>query len=227
MNVPFGLRGWLLVAAVAVVVVGCHKKDDVVPPVAPTATPTAGASATATPTPTATPVVAATLAPTQAQTTGTIADAAGSITVSGGPGALGGVFDYAASTSGGTDSATLLMTTTIPTVPGTIPGTPLAAFELQLNNAWTFSNGYVVTPLTLPNGYVTTGLSFFEYVYDTTEGMQIGSAIGPATATGDTLTFPSPSPAATLSANALDTYAVVLTATAQSSPTTTGTPVKY
>jgi hypothetical protein len=226
MNVPSGLRGWLLVAAVAVVAVGCHKKDDVVPPVAPTATPTAGVSATPTATPTATPSPTATIAPTTTGTMTTVVPAGGSITLSSGTGGLAGSLVYAASTSGTGDPANATLTTTIPILASPPPGTNLAAFELQLNTAWTFANGLYVSPFVLPSGYPTTGLSFYEYIYDTTSGLQVGSPLGPVTSTGDSLMFAAPSPVTAFSANALDTYAVILTA-ATAGSSSTGTPVKY
>jgi hypothetical protein len=223
-----GWRGWALVASVAFVLVACHKKDDdVVPPVVATATPTATPVGTATPTPTATPVAVATLAPTTAEAGATIGTTAGSITVSGGPGQLAGMLDYPASTSSGTDAAQLEMTTTIPTVPNPQPaGTALAAFELQLQSAWTFDNEPVVSPVALPNGYTTTGLQFYEYVYDSTAGISYG-ALGPATVSGDLLTFSAPSPATAFPVNALDTYAFVLSGVAPSSGTSPNAPVKY
>ena len=227
MIVPSRLRGWLLGAAVAVVAVGCHKKDDVVPPVAPTPTPTASASTSPTATPTPTPIPAATIAPTTTGTTTTVVPAGGSITLSSGAGGLAGSLIYAASASGTGDSANAELTTTIPTLASPPPGTNLAAFELQLTqSAWTFANGLYVSPFVLPNGYTTTGLSFYEYVCDTTSGAPC-SSLGPATISGDSLTFSAPSPVTAFSAAMLDTYAVILTAVTTTSPTTTGTPVKY
>jgi hypothetical protein len=137
------------------------------------------------------------------------------------------MFDYPPSSTGGSDAAQLEMTTTIPTLPNPQPaGTALAAFELQLQSAWTFNSGLVVSPIALPNGYTTTGLQFYESIYDITSGTSYGT-LGPAVVNGDALTFSAATPPTAFPVNALDTYAFVLSGTASSSGATPTGPVKY
>lgn len=221
MKVRPGWRGWVLVAAVALVLAGCRHKDSVVPPVAPTASPSPSPSGSASPT----PVPVATLAPTSVTTSEPLADAGGSIVVSAGPGQLAGMLVYPSSTTGGSDVAEFALTTTIPTLPNPQPtGTALVAFELQLPSAWTFSNGLVVSPVVFPSGFTTTGLTFYETVYDTSAGTLIAT-LGPASTTTESVVFAAPTPAAAFTANVLDTYAYVVSACA-SCTTSSGT-VKY
>ncbi|HTW83756.1 MAG TPA: hypothetical protein VMD91_06805 [Candidatus Sulfotelmatobacter sp.] len=226
MSVPSGLRPWLLALAVAVVAVGCHKKDSVVPPVSPTATPSPVGSPTATPTASPTPTPAPTLPPTSAQAGITVTDAGGSQGISGGPGSLGGILAEPTSSSSGTVTGTLLVTTNVPTLPSPAPtGTALAAFELQLNSGWVFGSTPYVSEMMLPNGFSTTGLVFYESIYDISSGVSYGQ-LATSAVTNDDLTFAAPAATGTFTVNALDTYAFVLSS-APTATTPTGSPVKY
>ncbi|MGD0050895.1 MAG: hypothetical protein ABSD03_03620 [Vulcanimicrobiaceae bacterium] len=190
-----------------------------------TATPSPSPTASGSSAPSATPVPVPTPAPASTTAAGTIGDAAGKITVSAGPAELAGMLDYPGSATAGTAAAEFALTTTIPTLPSPQPtGTALVAFELQLQSAWTFNGGLVVSPVALPSGYSTSGLTFYETLYDLSAGTWIAQ-VGPGTVNGEAVTFSAPT-VPTFSANLLDTYAFILSACASCTTTTSG-PVKY
>ncbi len=205
MRAGFGRPLWGAALVLTVfVAAGCHKKSDsVIPPVEPTASPSPVASVTPSPSPS--PV--GTIAPTSAQTSATLNNAGGSLMLS--SNGLSGTLSYPGNTGSASVGAAFTMSTTVGTLPSPAPtGTPIVEFTLQLSTTTTFTGPLVVTPVSLPSSFSPNGATFYESLYDTTAGVQLGST-AQGNASGQTLTFPGAT-AGQFSANAGDVYAFVI-----------------
>ncbi len=202
MRAGLGRPVWYAIVAIAFVAAGCHRKESVLPPVP---TPSPSPSASASPSPSPTPV--GTIAPTSAQTSTTLDNAGGSLLLS--SGGLSGTLTYPGSNATGAVGAAFTMNTQIPSLPSPQPtGTPIVAFTLQLSATATFTGPLAVSPVTLPSSFSPNGASFFETLYDTTAGVQLGTA-AQGTVSGQTLTFTAPA-AGSFAATAGDVYAFVV-----------------
>ncbi len=153
-------------------------------------------------------VVVPTPAPASATASAAIAPGGGTITwpVAGG---YGGAFIYSANNATASVPVTL-STSTYPVSQLTsqsVPGTPLASFELTLPQSVTFANWQgLLTSITIPPTLSTAGHTFDEYGFDLTAN--VASGYNPGTVVGTTIDFSVSATSVTL---ANHTYLLVLT----------------
>ena len=150
-----------------------------------------------------------TASPATATATAAIEPAGGIVTFPVAAG-YGGAFAYSANNAGSTARVTLVTTTDdiAELTTQSIPGTPLAAFEITLSQSVTFQDWRgLLTTITIPAGIATSGRTFDEYGYDLTANTADG--FNPGTVNGQTISFSVSSGPGTLQNH---TYLLVLTA---------------
>jgi hypothetical protein len=121
-----------------------------------------------------------------------------------------GTLTYPSNNSSGA-TATLTTTTNATAVPNPQPtGTILVYFTVNFSQTITFNSSVVLSPVNLPPTVNTAGHTFYNTVYDTTAGMQLGPAQA-GTLQGNSINFPSGGSSVTLTGN--HNYVVVISYT--------------